>query len=182
SGEARRGLSASLDLQASCFKEVLPRRSPEPRRRALRASARVIPSDNIVVPVVERRVQARNRSNTAATTTRGDDDGSSLSMDVRFRQVGRSGGRGGGNEPSSESSEMGGAMRRSSTAAATTRRDDVGSSLSIAQTLWKLAKQGTERGVVHSSRNGGGDDVTFPSSSRTMEPWSLFLPSLSLSL
>ncbi|RWW50982.1 hypothetical protein BHE74_00042708 [Ensete ventricosum] len=58
-------------------------------------------------------------------------------------------------------------MRR--TAAATTRRDDVDSSLSIARALWKLAKRGTERGVVHSS-------------SRIVEPWSLFLPSLSLSL
>ncbi|RWW43015.1 hypothetical protein BHE74_00051369 [Ensete ventricosum] len=96
-------LSASLDLQAARFKEAPPRRSPEPRRWALRASARVIPSDNIAVLVVERRVQARRkRSNTAVTTTRGDDDGSSLHssstvpvMDVRFRQVGGSGGRGG---------------------------------------------------------------------------------------
>ncbi|RRT37127.1 hypothetical protein B296_00056992 [Ensete ventricosum] len=55
-------------------------RSPKPRRRALRASALVIPSDSIAVPVVERQVQARrNRSNTAATT-KGDDDGSSLSI------------------------------------------------------------------------------------------------------
>ncbi|RZS10389.1 hypothetical protein BHM03_00041620 [Ensete ventricosum] len=46
-------------------------------------------------------------------------------------------------------------MRR--TAAATTRRDDVGSSLSIARALWKLAKRGTKRGVI-------------PSSSRIVEP------------
>ncbi|RWW43014.1 hypothetical protein BHE74_00051368, partial [Ensete ventricosum] len=44
---------------------------------------------------------------------------------------------------------MGDAMR-SSAAAVTTRCDDVGSSLSIARALWKLAKRGTERGVVHS--------------------------------
>ncbi|CAL9158542.1 unnamed protein product [Musa hybrid cultivar] len=45
SGEARRGLSASLNFQAARFKEVPPRRSPEPRRWALRASAYVKPGD-----------------------------------------------------------------------------------------------------------------------------------------
>ncbi|RZR76880.1 hypothetical protein BHM03_00001780, partial [Ensete ventricosum] len=65
---------------------------------------------------------------------------------------------------------MVGAMRRTSIATATTRCGDVDSSLSIARALWKLAKRGIERGVLHSSRNGDGDDVTLPSSSRTVEP------------
>ncbi|RWW31628.1 hypothetical protein GW17_00003738, partial [Ensete ventricosum] len=43
SGKARRGLSASLDLQAARFKEAPPRRSPKPRSWALRASTWVKP-------------------------------------------------------------------------------------------------------------------------------------------
>ncbi|RZS26514.1 hypothetical protein BHM03_00059875, partial [Ensete ventricosum] len=45
SGEARRGPSASLNVQAARFKEVSPGRSPEPRRQVLRASNRVKPGD-----------------------------------------------------------------------------------------------------------------------------------------
>ncbi|RRT60940.1 hypothetical protein B296_00044599 [Ensete ventricosum] len=77
-----------ISMLATRFKEAPPRRSPEPRRWAFRASARVIPNDNIVVAVVERQVQARrNRSNTIAK------------------------GNEGRNEPSSESGETGGVMR-----------------------------------------------------------------------
>ncbi|RWW70190.1 hypothetical protein BHE74_00022137 [Ensete ventricosum] len=45
SARARRGSSASLKPQAARFKEAPPGRSPEPRRQALRASARVNPGD-----------------------------------------------------------------------------------------------------------------------------------------
>ncbi|RWW38600.1 hypothetical protein BHE74_00056156, partial [Ensete ventricosum] len=91
----------------------------------------------------------------------------SLSWNDGFRQGVGTGERGGGNGPSSESGETCGAMSRSSIAAMTTRGDDDGSSLSIARALslswnvrfrqgggrglWKLAKRGTERGLVHSS-------------------------------
>ncbi|THU75045.1 hypothetical protein C4D60_Mb04t39770 [Musa balbisiana] len=45
SGKARRDSSASLHFQAVRFKEEPLGRSPEPRRRVLRASAWVKPSD-----------------------------------------------------------------------------------------------------------------------------------------
>ncbi|RZR77698.1 hypothetical protein BHM03_00002810, partial [Ensete ventricosum] len=41
-GEARRGPSTSFKGQATRFNEVSPGRSPEPKHRALRASAQLI--------------------------------------------------------------------------------------------------------------------------------------------
>ncbi|RZR78114.1 hypothetical protein BHM03_00003372 [Ensete ventricosum] len=52
----RNEATASLKLQAACFKEALPGRSPEPKRRPLRASAKVKPGDFV-------RVSSFNRTN-----------------------------------------------------------------------------------------------------------------------